>query len=106
MTDYPNTQLLIDGEWRGGAEGRTIDVLDPATDEVIGTVAHATKVDLDAALEAAKAGFATWSAVSAYERAKIMRKAADNLRANADAIARMMTFEQGKPLAEAKGETL
>lgn len=106
MTDYPNTQLLIDGEWRGGAEGRTIDVLDPATDEVIGTVAHATKVDLDAALKSAKLGFATWSKVSAYERAKIMRKAADNLRANADAIARMMTFEQGKPLAEAKGETL
>ncbi len=104
--NYPDTKLLIDGEWRDGAEGRTIDVLDPATDEVIGTVAHATRPDLDAALKAAKLGFRTWSAVSAYDRAKIMRKAADNLRAKADEIAYMMTREQGKPLMESKGETL
>ena len=104
--NYPETQLLIDGEWRGGVEGKWIDVLDPATDEVIGRVAHATKADLDAALKAAKLGFATWSGISAYDRAKMMRKAADNLRARADDIAYMMTREQGKPLAEAKGEVM
>ncbi|MGM0586614.1 MAG: NAD-dependent succinate-semialdehyde dehydrogenase [Pseudomonadota bacterium] len=106
MSDYPDTQLLIAGEWRPGAQGRTIPVQDPATDEVIGHVAHAETADLDAALEAAQKGFETWSQTSAYDRAKLMRRAADILRANADAIATSMTHEQGKPLAEAKGETL
>lgn len=103
---YPSTQLFIDGEWRPAAEGNTIDVIDPATDEVIGTVASATRADLDAALGAAERGFATWSATSPFERYKLMRKAADLLRQRADEIARTMTLEQGKPLAEARMETL
>ncbi|WP_274424979.1 NAD-dependent succinate-semialdehyde dehydrogenase [Chelativorans sp. YIM 93263] len=105
-SNYPDTQLFIDGEWRPGAEGKTIDVVDPATEEVIGTVAHATKTDLDAALAAVERGFKTWSAVSAFERAKLMRKAANLLRERSDRIAEIMTFEQGKPLAEAKGEVM
>ena len=103
---YPDTQLFIDGEWRSGAEGRTIPVVNPATGEVIGKIAHATKQDLDAALAAVERGFKVWSATSAFERSKIMRKAADLLRERADKIARIMTQEQGKPLAEAKGEIL
>jgi succinate-semialdehyde dehydrogenase/glutarate-semialdehyde dehydrogenase len=73
---------------------------------VIGEVAHAGRDDLDEALEAAERGFATWKKVSAFERAKLMRKAADLLRSRADAIGAMMTAEQGKPLPEAKMETL
>lgn len=103
---YPSTELFIDGEWRPAAEGNTIDVTDPATGEVIGTVASATRVDLDAALGAAERGFAAWSATSPFERYKLMRKAADLLRQRADEIAGTMTLEQGKPIAEARMETL
>src|SRR5690606_31146721 len=85
---------------------KTIDVVDPATGEVIGTVAHATRVDLDAALDAAERGFATWSETSPFERYKLMRKAADILRQRADEIAQAMTLEQGKPVGEARMETL
>ena len=106
MAEYPNTLLHIAGHWRAGAEGRTIDVLNPANEDVIGNVAHATKVDLDAALEAADRGFKTWRKVGAFERSKLLRKAADHLRSRADAIARLMTMEQGKPLAEARAEIL
>jgi len=78
--NYRDTRLFIDGEWRDGVEGKTIDVLDPATDEIIGKVAHATRADLDAALAAVDRGFKVWSATSAFDRSKLMRKAADMLR--------------------------
>ena len=103
---YPNVQLYIDGQWRPAQGNRTIPVLNPATEEVIGTVAHASKADLDEALAAAEKGFAQWKKVSAFERSKLMRKAADILRSRADDIARLLTMEQGKPLAEAKMEVL
>src|SRR5262249_20853589 len=69
-------------------------------------VAHAQKADLDAALAAAEKGFAAWRKVSAHDRYKTLRKAAEILRGNASEIATKMTMEQGKPLVEAKGETL
>lgn len=103
---YPDTQLLINGEWRNAQSGRTIDVFNPATGGVIGKVAHAEKVDLDAALDAAANGFKIWSASSPFDRSKFMRRAADLLRERADAIAPILTLEQGKPVAEAKGEIL
>ncbi len=105
-SNYPNVQLFIDGAWTKAASGRTIAVHNPATGDPIGTVAHADRDDLDRALAAAEKGFHVWRKVSAYERAKLMRKAANLLRDRADAIARLMTLEQGKPLAEARGETL
>jgi succinate-semialdehyde dehydrogenase / glutarate-semialdehyde dehydrogenase len=103
---YPNTSLLIANSWVPSASGRTLPVVNPATGENIGTVAHAGKEDLDRALEATTAGFQTWKKLPAYDRYKILRKAADLMRSRADEIARIMTTEQGKPLAEAKGETL
>jgi len=103
---YPDVQLYIDGVWREAEGGRRIPVVNPATEEEIGTVAHASLGDLDAALEAAERGFEAWRKVSAFERSKLMRKAADILRERADAIACLMTLEQGKPLAEARAETL
>src|SRR5688500_13734569 len=103
---YPNTDLLIDGAWAKGSGGRSIPVLNPATEEVIGQVAHAEKADLDRALAAADKGFKQWRKVSPFDRYKIMRKAADILRSRADDIGAIMTAEQGKPLIEAKGETL
>ena len=103
---YQDVQLFIDGAWTKARGGRTIPVVNPATGETIGTVAHAERADLDRALEAAEKGFHTWRKVSAYDRSKLMRKAANILRERADAIARIMTLEQGKPLAESKLETL
>jgi succinate-semialdehyde dehydrogenase/glutarate-semialdehyde dehydrogenase len=101
---YTDTQLFIDGTWRPAHAGETIDVVNPATGETIGTVAHARKSDLDEALAAAERGFHVWRATSAYARAKIMRKAAHLLRERTEETARLMTQEQGKPLPEAKGE--
>ncbi|WP_371998813.1 NAD-dependent succinate-semialdehyde dehydrogenase (plasmid) [Tistrella mobilis] len=103
---YPNTSLFIDGTWAPGSTGKDEAVLNPATAEEIGRVAHASTGDLDRALEAAARAFKTWRKVSPYDRSKVMRKAADLLRERADTIARIMTMEQGKPLAEAKVETL
>jgi succinate-semialdehyde dehydrogenase / glutarate-semialdehyde dehydrogenase len=102
---YSDVSLMIDGAWTKGAGGRTIPVINPATEEVIGQVAHAEKSDLDRALAAADKGFRQWRKVSAYERYKIMRKAADLMRQRLDEIATIMTLEQGKPLYEAKIET-
>jgi succinate-semialdehyde dehydrogenase / glutarate-semialdehyde dehydrogenase len=106
MSTYPDVLLLIDGVWTPAAGKRTLQVLNPATGEPVGTVAHADTSDLDRALEAAEKGFHTWRKISAFDRSKVMRKAADLLRQRVDAIARLMTQEQGKPLVEAKGETL
>ena len=103
---YPDVSLLIDGAWTQAADGRTLTVLNPATGEPLGKIAHAGREDLDRALAAAEKGFETWRKVSAFDRSKLMRKAADLLRSRADDVARLMTMEQGKPLAEAKGETL
>ena len=108
MTDqrrYPNVRLLVANAWREGGGGETIPVTDPATGETIGTVAKATTADLDVALASAERGFRIWSATSAFERSKIMRKAADLLRERKTDIAWLMTREQGKPLAESLGET-
>src|SRR5580658_7265481 len=103
---YPDVSLFIDGAWTKAAAGRTIPVLNPATGEPVGTVAHADRADLDRALEAAERGFRAWRKVSAFDRSKLMRKAANLLRERADSIALLLTMEQGKPLTEAKGETL
>ncbi len=106
METYPDVQLLIDGKWRAGASGQTIPVVNPATEEVIGHVAHADIVDLDLALAAAQRGFAVWRNVSAFERGKILRRAGDLLRERVEAIALLMTREQGKPLTEARIEVM
>ncbi len=104
MHSYPDVKLFINGEWRDALSGKTIAVSDPATDEIIGSLAHAEKEDLDLALSAADKGFKVWRDTSAFERSKIMRKAADLLRERIDYIAWLMTREQGKPIAQSKGE--
>ena len=103
---YPDVQLLIDGAWTKASAGRTLPVVNPATGEAIGSVAHAERADLDRALEAAAKGFQVWRKVAAFDRSRLMRKAANFLRDRLDAIARVLTLEQGKPLVEAKGEVL
>ena len=101
---YPNVQLLINNEWRPARGEATIAVHNPATGEVIGSVARAAIADLDDALAAAAKGFEAWRNTPAVKRAEVMRAAARLLRERTDSIARLMTLEQGKPLAESKGE--
>ncbi|HWI84143.1 NAD-dependent succinate-semialdehyde dehydrogenase [Ramlibacter sp.] len=103
---YPNTQLFIDGQWQDAANGRTLGVFNPATGKEIGRCAHAGIPDLDRALAAAQKGFETWRNTPAFERSKIMRKAAGLMRERAADIAGVLTQEQGKPLVEAKLEAL
>ena len=105
-TNYPDTHLFLNGEWREATAKESLEIINPATEEVIGKVSHARKEDLDIALNAAESAFNSWKNVSAYERSKILRKAADIVRSKADQIATLMTMEQGKPLIEAKMETM
>jgi len=105
-SSYPDTRLLIANEWVDATGGKTQDVLNPATGQPIGKVAHASIADLDRALAAAQKGFEAWRNVSAHERAATMRRAAGLLRERANDIARLLTQEQGKPLAEARVEVL
>lgn len=101
----PKPHLFIDGEWIATGAGEQA-LINPATEQRIGSVPHASAAQLDAALDAAERGFAHWRRVQPYDRSKILRRAADLIRERSDAIARQITTEQGKTLAEAKGEVL
>lgn len=101
---YPNIQLLIGGQWQDAEGGRTMPVYNPATDQEIGRVARASKADLERAVVAAQKGFEVWRDMPAIERNQIMRRAAALMRERADANGRLITLEQGKPLAEARIE--
>ena len=107
MSNYPETLgLYIDGQWLSGEGRRTTEVYDPATGAVLGELPLATKDDLDRALAAAQAGFEAWRVTPPEQRFQIMIKAAALLRERAEGIARVVTMEEGKPFAEAKGEVL
>ncbi|TQJ57061.1 NAD-dependent succinate-semialdehyde dehydrogenase [Streptomyces sp. SLBN-115] len=101
---YPAVRLHIAGEWCQGGTGRTAPIVNPATEEVIGEVPLADPADLDRALEAAAAGFKVWRATPVAERTDILHAAAGLLTERAAEVGRIMTLEQGKPLAEATGE--
>src|SRR6478752_4066361 len=103
---YSDLALYIDGKWMNGGGRKGEDVINPATEKPLAHLPHASKADLDEALEAAKKGFALWRATSAYDRAKIMRKAADLMRERHDAISKVLVQEQGKVYAEARAEVI
>jgi succinate-semialdehyde dehydrogenase / glutarate-semialdehyde dehydrogenase len=103
---YPQLQLYIDGAWSNGEGRKGEDVLNPATEKPLAHLPHASRADLDRAVEAAKKGFAVWRTTSAYDRARILRKAADLMRERHDTIAKIMVQEQGKIYAEARMEVL
>jgi succinate-semialdehyde dehydrogenase / glutarate-semialdehyde dehydrogenase len=102
--NYPTPTLFIAGNWRGASDGGTIPVVDPATAQTIAELPVATTADLDEALAAADAGFKQWRRVTAYDRAKILRAAAQLIRERAPMIGAISTREQGKPLAESTAE--
>jgi len=103
---YTQLGLFIDGKWLNGDGRKGEDVINPATGKALAHLPHASTADLDAALAAAEKAFTTWRATSAYDRSKIMRKAADLLRERAEHVAKVLTQEQGKVFGEARIEVL
>ena len=99
-------QCYVDGQWIGATGGATVDVTNPATREVLGTVPKLGVAETRAAIEAAHAAFPAWAARTAKDRAALLRRWHDLMLAHADDLAVLMTAEQGKPLAEARGEVL
>jgi succinate-semialdehyde dehydrogenase / glutarate-semialdehyde dehydrogenase len=97
---------FIDGSWRGGSAAASRSVIDPATENFLGTVRDASESDIDAALDAAATGFEAWRARSPFERAQVLRRAAEVLRERMNSVAANITREQGKPLREACTEIL
>lgn len=103
---YSSQGLLLNGAWRAASDGQGIAVDSPVTGAQIGTIPSATEADQDAALAAAARAFPVWAATSAWDRAATLRRTAEHLRAKADAYARVMSAETGKPLAEARAEVM
>lgn len=102
--DLFKQQAYIDGQWVDADSGETLEVTNPATGEVLGTVPKMGQAETRSAIEAAERAQKQWRAKSAKERALVLRKWFDLVMQHQDDLARIMTLEQGKPLAEAKGE--
>jgi succinate-semialdehyde dehydrogenase/glutarate-semialdehyde dehydrogenase len=99
-------QAYVDGKWRSSDSGKTLEVINPANREPLGTIPNCDAFDTRAAIEAANRALPAWSALTTHQRAVILRKWRELMLENADDLALIMTLEQGKPLAEARGEIL
>jgi len=97
-------QAYVDGQWIGADSGATFDVADPATGEIIAKVADLGAAETERAIAAAEKAQKGWAAKTGKERANILRRWFDLMLANTDDLAYLMTREQGKPVAEARGE--
>src|SRR5205085_563989 len=96
--------MLIGGEWRQAAAHEQLEVLNPATEAVVDTVPAGSREDVELAVATAKRAFAEWSGTDVEQRAAILGKAAALIEEHAGELAATLTAEQGKPLAEARGE--
>jgi succinate-semialdehyde dehydrogenase / glutarate-semialdehyde dehydrogenase len=101
-----NRQLYINGSWTDSVSGKKLAVENPATEETVAEVSAGGREDCRRAVEAASEAMKSWMKLTPYDRAKVLKKTADLMRERADNLARTMTMEQGKPLAEAKGEVM
>jgi len=101
---YKKFGQFIDGKWQQAENKETYDVINPATEEVIGKASKATSADVDKALKSAERGFAIWKKFSPWDRAKIIRKIADLMRKKNNELAKWMTLETGKPMSESLAE--
>jgi len=102
--NYPTPRLLIGGQWLEGDGRNTEPVLNPATEEMIGELPHATTADLDSALVCARDSFPGWAGLAPDQRGKILRDAATLLRERNESIARIATLESGKPFLQTRFE--
>ncbi|HEY0960125.1 MAG TPA: NAD-dependent succinate-semialdehyde dehydrogenase [Novosphingobium sp.] len=103
-TDFLKQQCYIDGKWCDADSGRTVDVIDPGTGKVLGTVPGMGEVETARAIDAAEAALPAWRARTAGDRAKVLRKLFDLMIEHQDALGELLSREQGKPFAEARGE--
>ena len=101
---YEKFGQFIDGKWQKSEKGETYDVINPATEEVLGKASKASENDVNKALMSAEKGLEIWKKTPPWERAKIIRKIADLMRERTEVLAKWLTLEVGKPLAEAAGE--
>src|SRR6516165_4577872 len=99
-------KMFIDGKWCDADNGKTVGVINPATEEVLVEMAYGGRAEVRRALEAAHKAMLGWMKQTAWDRAKVLKKTAELMRDRADAIARTLTLEQGKPIPEAKAEIL
>src|SRR6516165_3820432 len=97
-------RMYIGGNWCEAENRRTLEVINPATEDAIDQIAYGGRAETRRALEAAEKAMHGWMKLTAWERGKILKKTADLMRERCDTIARTMTLEQGKPLAESKAE--
>jgi succinate-semialdehyde dehydrogenase/glutarate-semialdehyde dehydrogenase len=98
------TRNLIGADWRSAASGQELDVVDPATDDVITSVPLGGQAECRAAIDAAAAAWPAWRELPALERARLLRRVSDLMLDRREDLAQLMTREQGKPLAESRGE--
>jgi len=101
---YNKFGQFIDGKWQASSNNETYDVINPATEEVIGKASKASREDVQKALKSAEKGLKIWRDTSPWKRSYIIRKIADTMREKQDVLAKWMTLEVGKPLAEGIGE--
>ncbi len=101
---HGDLRLLIDGDWLTAQGRRTMPMINPATEEVLGQLPLASAADLDRALEAARRTWPVWRSMAPVQRGRILRRAAEILRSRAEEIARLATLEEGKTLAETRIE--
>src|SRR5208282_5929023 len=98
------TDLWIGGKWRKSSDGGRFDVIDPATENKIASVASATVEDAKSALDAASAAFPGWAAKKPRERAEVLRKSFELIMRDAERLAKLITIENGKALSDSRGE--
>ena len=101
---YSNFGQFIDGKWQQAEKKETYDVINPATEEVIGKASKASSIEVQKALKSAEKGLEIWKNTAPWQRAYILRKIADLMRERKDVLAKWLTLEVGKPIAEAVGE--
>ena len=101
---YSKFGQFIDGKWQPSEKNETYEVINPATEEVIGKASKATPADVEKALKSAEKGFAVWRNTPPWQRSYVIRKIADLIRKKSEVLAKWLTLEVGKPLAEARGE--
>jgi len=101
---YSKYGQFIDGSWKASSNKDTYDVINPATEEIIGKASKAAAADIDKALKSSEKGFEVWKKFSPWDRASIIRKIADLIRKKNNELAKWMTLETGKPIAEGLAE--
>ncbi len=101
---YSKFGQFIDGKWQSSSNNETYDVINPATEEIIGKASKASSEDVNKALKSAEKGFAVWKKFSPWDRASIIRRIADLMRKKNNDLAKWMTLETGKPLSESLAE--